>query len=45
MTDGFKPDEEYLRRQRHRNIALGVILIGFAVLFFAITIVRIKDGG
>lgn len=41
MNGQFEPDEEYLRRQRSRNrVTLG-ILVGFAVLFFAITIVRL----
>lgn len=45
MTGQFEPDDEYRRRQRGRNIVLGLILGGFAVLFFAITIVRMKQGG
>ncbi len=36
------PDElaEYRRRQRSRNLALGGLLVFFAVLFYALTIVR-----
>lgn len=36
------PDEEaeFTRRRRGRNIALGLLLAFFAVLFYAITIVR-----
>ncbi|MCB2087575.1 MAG: hypothetical protein AB7G24_01860 [Novosphingobium sp.] len=45
MNKQFEPDEEYLRRQRTRNIVLALILAGFAILFFAITLVRIKEGG
>jgi hypothetical protein len=45
MNGEFKPDEEYRRRQRSRNNVLGLILLGFAALFFAITIVRMKTGG
>lgn len=45
MTGQFEPDEEYKRRQRSRNIVLALLLGGFAVLFFAITIVKIKNGG
>jgi len=37
---------EYLARRkqviRHRNVALGLVLAFFAVLFFAITIVKMK---
>ncbi len=36
----FEPDEEYRRRQRARNIVVGLILGGFALLFFLITIAR-----
>ena len=32
---------EYRARQRGRNRVLGLLLVFFAVLFFAITIVRI----
>ena len=45
MTGQFEPDDEYRRRQRARNIVLGLILAGFAVLFFAITIARIGQQG
>jgi hypothetical protein len=31
---------EFRRRQRGRNIAILVVLIGLSVLFFAITIVK-----
>lgn len=36
------PDElaEYRRRQKSRNLVLGGVLVFFAVLFYAITIVR-----
>ncbi|MFC3098783.1 hypothetical protein [Alteraurantiacibacter palmitatis] len=39
------PEEEaeFLRRRKSRNIALGLILLGFVVLFYMITIVRISD--
>ena len=43
MNRQFEPDEEYKRRQRARNIVVGLLLVGFAVLLFAITIVRMKD--
>lgn len=37
------PEEEaeFKRRRRARNIALGLVLLGFAVLFYFITIVQI----
>ncbi len=36
------PEEEaeYKRRQKSRNLVLGAILLGLAVLFYLITIVR-----
>jgi len=36
-------EDEYRRRQRQRNMVFGLILLGFAVLFYAITIVRMTD--
>ena len=51
MTDlglkdtGMTPDEktEFARRRRGRNIALGLVLGGFVLLFYLITIVRMTD--
>lgn len=42
MTPPLTPDEqaEIRRRQKSRNIALGLCLAFFAVLFYAITIAR-----
>lgn len=39
------PEEqtEYQRRQKSRNLAMGAVLVFFAILFYAITIVRIGD--
>ena len=31
------------RSRRGRNIALGLVLVGFVVLFYAITIVKMLD--
>jgi hypothetical protein len=33
--------EEFLRRRKSRNIALGLVLGGFVVLFYFITIVKL----
>ena len=42
----ISPDgDEYRARQRGRNRVLGLLLGFFAILFFAITIVRMKQGG
>jgi len=39
------PEEqtEFRRRQRSRNLVLGGVLVFFAILFYAITIVRMGD--
>lgn len=43
MTDDPTPHDDLRRsRQRGRNRVLGVILGGLAILFFAITIVKIS---
>jgi hypothetical protein len=41
MNGQFEPDEEYKRRQRGRNVAVGLLLLAMAVLFFLITLVRL----
>ena len=33
-------EKEFVRRRKQRNIVLGLVLGGFVVLFYAITIVR-----
>ena len=43
MTGQFEPDEENKRRMRARNNVDGLLHGGFAVLLFAITIVRMKE--
>ena len=36
-------EKEFIRRRKARNLALGLLLLGFVVLFYFITIVRISD--
>lgn len=46
MTNsGMTPEEqaEFNRRRKSRNIALGLVLGFFVLLFYAITIVRMVD--
>ena len=45
MTPPMTPEErtELERRRRSRNVALGVLLLFFVALFYAITIVRMGD--
>ena len=35
--------EEFVRRRKARNVALALVLGGFVVLFYLITIVRMGD--
>jgi hypothetical protein len=41
VTGAVMDADEFLRRRRAKNIALGLAIAGLAVLFFIITIVRI----
>ncbi|WP_263970500.1 hypothetical protein [Qipengyuania atrilutea] len=36
-------EREYKRRRKSRNLVVGVVLLAFVVLFYAITIVRMGD--
>lgn len=36
---------EYKRRQRSRNMVVGLLLLGFVTLFYFITIARIGGAG
>ncbi len=36
-------EKEFIRRRRQRNIVVGLILAGFVVLFYMITIVQMSD--
>ena len=36
-------EDEFKRRQKSRNLVVGLTLIFFAILFYAITIVRIGE--
>ncbi len=35
--------EEFIRRRKARNVVIGLLLMGFVILFYAITIVRMGD--
>jgi hypothetical protein len=39
-----KQEHELHRRRRGRNIALAAVLLGFVVLVFAVTIVKLSSG-
>lgn len=36
-------EKEFIRRRKARNAVFGLVLLGFVVLFYAITIVRIGE--
>ncbi len=36
-------EKEFIRRRKARNIAIALVLFGFVLLFYAITIVRMGD--
>ncbi|WP_272914665.1 hypothetical protein [Aurantiacibacter rhizosphaerae] len=36
-------EKEFIRRRKNRNVVIGLILAGFVILFYAITIVRMGD--
>lgn len=38
-------DKQLIRRRRARNWAMFVVLVGLSVLFYAITIVKLKTQG
>ncbi len=43
MDETPESKQQRLRAQRGRNRALGLVLVGFAVLMFFITIAKIKS--
>ena len=40
----IKEEHELHRRRRGRNLALGGVLVGFVLLIFAVTIVKLSSG-
>ena len=36
-------EKEFIRRRKQRNLVIGLMLAGFVILFYAITIVRMGD--
>lgn len=41
----LKAEHELHGRRRSRNVGLGVVLIGFVALVFALTVVKVQQGG
>ena len=42
---GLAREHDLHQRRRRRNALLGATLLGFVVLVFAITMVKLKEGG
>ncbi|TGD42702.1 hypothetical protein EEB11_13285 [Pseudotabrizicola sediminis] len=40
----FRPDHELHQRRLSRNVGLGVTLVAFVVLVFALTVVKVTRG-
>ena len=41
----LRPEHEIHGRRRSRNVGLGFVLIGFVALVFALTVVKVQQGG
>lgn len=41
----LKAEHELHGRRRSRNVGLGFVLIGFVALVFALTVVKVQQGG
>lgn len=44
MTSSLRPEHELHRRRRSRNVGLGLVLVGFVVLVFGLTVVKVRQG-
>jgi len=42
MTNGIRPEHELHTRRRGRNMALGLVLLSFVALIFAVTVVKLS---
>lgn len=40
----LKPEHDLHRRRRSRNVGLGLVLVGFVALVFALTVVKVRQG-
>ncbi|ODT61374.1 MULTISPECIES: hypothetical protein [Paracoccus] len=41
----LRTEHEIHGRRKSRNVGLGVVLIGFVALVFALTVVKVQQGG
>jgi ferric-dicitrate binding protein FerR (iron transport regulator) len=44
MVMQLQTEHELHRRRRSRNIGLGLVLVGFVALVFALTVVKVQQG-
>lgn len=45
MVTQIRTEHELHRRRRSRNVGLGLVLVAFIALVFALTVVKVKQGG
>lgn len=41
----LSPEHQLHKRRRSRNVGLGVVLVAFVALVFALTVVKVRQGG
>ncbi|WP_405402865.1 hypothetical protein [Paracoccus sp. Ld10] len=41
----LRTEHEIHGRRRSRNVGLGIVLLGFVALVFALTVVKVQEGG
>ncbi len=44
MAMPMQTEHELHRRRRSRNVGVGLVLVGFVVLIFALTVVKVRQG-
>lgn len=44
MMAQLQTEHELHRRRRSRNVGLGLVLVGFVVLVFGLTVVKVRQG-
>ena len=44
MVMPMQTEHELHRRRRSRNVGLGLVLVGFVALVFALTVVKVRQG-
>lgn len=44
MVMGLRSEHELHHRRRSRNVGLGLVLVAFVALVFALTVVKVRQG-